>query len=99
MFEWVYAENIVALPFGHLWYAEPNAISYAKHRSQSHRAVIRVCDQTGNVIERVSKQTILGSCEFCRKQPGSADTSVAGYNCGLIKSQKLLLRAFVFRFA
>jgi hypothetical protein len=35
-----------ALPFGRLWYGEPNAISnaigYAKHHSRSHRAVIRV---------------------------------------------------------
>jgi hypothetical protein len=34
-----------ALPFGRLWYGEPNAISnaveYAKHRSRSHDAVIR----------------------------------------------------------
>jgi hypothetical protein len=28
-----------------------NAIYYAKHRSRSHRAVIRVYDDTGNVIE------------------------------------------------
>ena len=44
-----------ALPFGRLWYAEPNAISnvigYAKFRSRSHRAVIRVYDDAGNVIE------------------------------------------------
>ena len=44
-----------ALPFGRLWYAEPNAIEnaidYAKHRSRSHRAVIRVYDDAGNVIE------------------------------------------------
>ena len=44
-----------ALPFGRLWYGEPNAISnaigYAKHRSRSHDAVIRVCDEAGNVIE------------------------------------------------
>jgi hypothetical protein len=43
-----------ALPFGRLWYAEPNAISnaigYATHRSRSHRAVIRVYDDVGNVI-------------------------------------------------
>jgi hypothetical protein len=43
------------LPFGGLWYAEPNAIAnaigYAEHRSRSHRAVIRVYDKTGNVIE------------------------------------------------
>jgi hypothetical protein len=43
------------LPFGRLWYGEPNAVSnavhYAKHRSRSHDAVIRVYDGTGNVIE------------------------------------------------
>jgi len=44
-----------ALPFGGLWYGEPNAasnaIGYAMHRSRSHHAVIRVYDETGNVIE------------------------------------------------
>jgi hypothetical protein len=44
-----------ALPFGRLWYADPdavsNAIGYAKFRSRSHRAVIRVYDEAGNVIE------------------------------------------------
>jgi hypothetical protein len=44
-----------ALPFGRLWYAGPdaaaNAIGYAKHRSRSHDAVIRVYDAAGNVIE------------------------------------------------
>ena len=44
-----------ALPFGRLWYGEPNAVSnaidYAKFRSRSYRAVIRVCDEAGNVIE------------------------------------------------
>jgi hypothetical protein len=44
-----------ALPFGRLWYGEPsavsNAIGYAKHRSRSYRAVIRVYDDDGNVIE------------------------------------------------
>jgi hypothetical protein len=43
-----------ALPFGRLWYGEPNAISsaigYAKFYSRSHDAVIRVYD-AGNVIE------------------------------------------------
>jgi hypothetical protein len=41
-----------ALPFRRLWYAEPNAISnaigYAKFRSRSHRAVIRVYDEAGD---------------------------------------------------
>jgi len=43
------------LPFGGLWYGETNAVSnaigYAKHRSRSHDAVIRVYDESGNVIE------------------------------------------------
>jgi hypothetical protein len=43
------------LPFDRLWYSEPNAVTnaigYAKHRSRSHDAVIRVYDESGNVIE------------------------------------------------
>jgi hypothetical protein len=43
------------LPFGRLWYNEPdaiaNAINYAKFFSRSHDAVIRVYDAAGNVIE------------------------------------------------
>jgi hypothetical protein len=44
-----------ALPFGRLWYGEPNAVAnaigYAEHRSRSHDAVIRVYDAAGNLIE------------------------------------------------
>jgi len=44
-----------ALPFGRLWYGAPNAVAnaigYAMHSSRSHDAVIRVCDDAGNVIE------------------------------------------------
>jgi hypothetical protein len=44
-----------ALPFSRLWYGEPNAasntIDYAKFRSRSHNAVIRVYDESGSVIE------------------------------------------------
>ena len=43
------------LPFGRLWYGEPNgtsnAVSYAQFFSRSHDAVIRVYDTAGNVIE------------------------------------------------
>jgi hypothetical protein len=39
-----------ALPFGRLWYGEPGAISNAKFRSRSHRAVIRVYEDVGSVI-------------------------------------------------
>ena len=42
------------LPFGRLWYGEPDAISnavgYAKIFSRSHDAVIRVYGEAGNVI-------------------------------------------------
>jgi hypothetical protein len=41
-----------ALPFGRLWYLKiADAIEYAKFRSRSHDAVIRVYDGTGKVIE------------------------------------------------
>jgi hypothetical protein len=44
-----------ALPFGRVWYGAPNAASnavgYAKFFGRSHDAVIRVFDETGNVIE------------------------------------------------
>jgi hypothetical protein len=39
------------LPFGALWYAGSNAIGYAKFYSRSHDAVIRVYNETSNVIE------------------------------------------------
>jgi len=44
-----------ALSYGGLWYGEPNAVrnavDYAKFRSSSHNALIRVYDAAGNVIE------------------------------------------------
>ena len=44
-----------AVPYGRLWYGEPdavsNAVGYAKFYSRSHDAVIRVYDKTGKVIE------------------------------------------------
>jgi hypothetical protein len=43
-----------ALPFGRLWYGEPNAVSnaigYAKFYSRSHESVIRVYNKTGDMI-------------------------------------------------
>jgi hypothetical protein len=40
-----------ALSFGRLWYTKPDdAIDYAKFFSRSHDAVIRVYDESGNVI-------------------------------------------------
>ena len=44
------------LPFGRLWYGEPNAISnaigHAKHYSRSHDAVIRVYEQLRLYLSR-----------------------------------------------
>jgi hypothetical protein len=43
-----------ALPFGRLWYTKPDdAIGYAKFRTRSHDAVIRVFDEAGSVIDPV----------------------------------------------
>jgi hypothetical protein len=43
-----------ALPFGGLWYGEPNAISnaigYAKFYSRSRPTVIRVFNEAGNIV-------------------------------------------------
>jgi hypothetical protein len=40
-----------ALPFGRLWYIEvSDAVDYAKFRSRSRHAIIRVYDDAGNVI-------------------------------------------------
>ena len=59
------------LPFGRSWYGEPNAVSnainYAKFFSRSHDAVIRVCDEAGNVIEThedaaISKSAARSKC-------------------------------------
>ena len=45
------------LPFGCLWYGEPNAVSnaigYAVHYSRSRDAAIRVYDAAGNVIDDI----------------------------------------------
>ncbi|HUP80039.1 MAG TPA: hypothetical protein VM260_15910 [Pirellula sp.] len=44
-----------ALPFGRLWYGEPNAvdnaIAYAHFYSRSHDRVIRVYDEKNNVTK------------------------------------------------
>jgi hypothetical protein len=48
-----------AAPFGRLWYGKPdavnNAIGYAKFRSRSHDAVIRVYDEAGNEFRAMSR--------------------------------------------
>ena len=43
------------LRVGPIWYAGPDAVryavAYAKYRARSHRAIIRVFNEAGNVIE------------------------------------------------
>ena len=60
-----------ALPFGRLWYGEPNAVinavDYVKFRSRSHDAVIHVYDEAGNVIEADEH-----AGDF--KEPGASET-------------------------
>ena len=49
------------LPFGRLWYGEPNAasnaIDYAKFYSRSHDAVIRVYDAAGNGLNQADRRS------------------------------------------
>jgi hypothetical protein len=51
-----------ALPFGRLWYGEPNAISnavgYAKLCSRSHDAVIRIYDSAATLLELTSTRAV-----------------------------------------
>jgi hypothetical protein len=60
------ADEPNVLPFGRLWYGEPDAIGYAKFYSRSHDAVIRVYDEAGNVIETHDHAGDLRSCETTR---------------------------------
>jgi hypothetical protein len=50
------------LPFGRLWYGDPNAVAnavgYAQFYSRSHDAVIRVYSDAGNVVETTSKRAL-----------------------------------------
>ena len=51
------------LPFGRLWYGEPNAVSnvieYAMHYNRSHDAVIRAYGDAGNVIMTATSERIV----------------------------------------
>ena len=57
----VYRLILDALPFGRLWYGEPNAASnavdHAKFRSRSHDAVIRVYDDDGIISQYFMRKT------------------------------------------
>ena len=50
-----------ALPYSPLWYRGSNAIAdavgYAKSYSRTHPIVIRVCDDSGNIIETLEYQS------------------------------------------
>src|SRR5262244_538924 len=82
------------LPFGRLWYDEPNAVSnaigYAMDFSRSHDAVIRVYDAAGNVIEtHEHKGDFQRAVSFCyvasrrhRVDKAASRRSVGRYNAG-----------------
>jgi hypothetical protein len=85
------------LPFGRLWYAEPNAVAnaigYALHRSRSHHAVIRVYDAADSVIESTSTRTILtirdldqainATCDLVNVAPRQLGEEIARDHFGL----------------
>jgi len=49
-----------------------NAIGLAKHRSRSHRVVIRVYDEAGKVIETHSTRATAKSGELCAHKQKAA---------------------------
>jgi hypothetical protein len=63
-----------ALPYRRLWYGEPdaasNAVSYPKFFSRSHDAVVRVYDETGNVIETHEHAGDFASSDSRLRGPG-----------------------------
>ena len=54
-----------ALPFGRLWYGEPDAISNARFYSRSHDAVIRVYDGGGLAAVVLQRSTIAAIVKRC----------------------------------
>jgi hypothetical protein len=48
---WLFKAASAPIRFGCSTKQAPDAIDYAKFYSRSHDAVIRVCDEAGNVIE------------------------------------------------
>jgi len=63
------------LAFGRLWYAEPNAISYAKFYSRSHDAVIRVYAPEGSRTVGVWEAGIALGKRIVSRCPEATDLS------------------------
>ena len=70
-----------ALPFGRLWYGEPNAasnaIGYAKFFSRSPDAVIRVRASFGELFDAKADPFVLASSEVKRSFKRSGSLVVA----------------------
>jgi hypothetical protein len=68
-----------ALPFGRLWYGEPNAVSnavdYAKFYSRLHDAVIRVYAPEGSRIVGVWEAGIALGKRIVSRSPEATDLS------------------------
>jgi len=62
-----------ALPFGRLWYREPNAIAnaigYAEHSSRSNQAVIRIYNAASNMTETHEYEYTLTQLSFSYNVP------------------------------
>jgi hypothetical protein len=69
-----------ALPFGRLWYGEPdtisNALGYAKFFSRSHDAVIRVYNAASNVI-KTHEHAGEGAGHYCPLAAGLSPSLIA----------------------
>jgi hypothetical protein len=84
-----------ALPFGRLWYGEPdalsNAIDYAKFRSRSDRAVIRVYDEAGNVIkaQAVAKVAFV----FLGQLPAQMQPDLVDHSAKMVEATHFFSRA------
>ena len=87
-----------ALPFGGLWYGEPdaisNAIGYAKFRSPSHDAVIRVFDEAVNVIETHEHAWRIPRTVMYNLTPSQKST--ASLDCRAGKSEANARRIYIY---
>ena len=80
------------LPFGRLLYEQlTDAIEYAKHLSRSHRAMIRVYDDPGNVIVRTSMRASSKSGEFA-KQPSAVFGRMRTWPSCSVSTQTAIIR-------
>jgi hypothetical protein len=84
------------LPYGVLWYGEPNAVSnaigYAKFFSRSHDAVIRVYDEARRKMDlrrrngAVMRHDLLFRKAFVSMESAQADSPIIRISCMRLSS-------------